>query len=99
MTESRDCAQYILNRVKIAGTVAFAAFTGVSILAQTPAEFARIAPVVEGAIARHELPGAVVLVGRGDDIIYHHVFGDRAVEPAREAMTEDTIFDIASLTK
>jgi len=99
MTESRDCAQYILNRVKIAGTVAFAAFTGVSILAQTPAEFARIAPVVEGAIARHELPGAVVLVGRGDDIIYHQAFGDRAVEPAREAMTEDAIFDIASLTK
>ena len=99
MTESRDCAQYILNRVKIAGTVAFAAFTGISIFAQTPAEFARIAPVVEGAIARRELPGAVVLVGRGDDIIYHHAFGDRAVEPAREAMTEDTIFDVASLTK
>ena len=99
MTESRDCAQYILNRVKIAGTVAFAAFTGISIFAQTPAEFARIAPVVEGAIARRELPGAVVLVGRGDDTIYHHAFGDRAVEPAREAMTEDTIFDVASLTK
>lgn len=54
---------------------------------------------MEAAIARHELPGAVVLVGRGDAILYHAAFGRRALQPAPEPMTEDTIFDLASLTK
>jgi uncharacterized protein YbbC (DUF1343 family)/CubicO group peptidase (beta-lactamase class C family) len=67
--------------------------------AESSAGFAPIAPIVEAAIARHELPGAVVLVGRGDDIVYHRAFGQRAVAPAAEPMTEDTIFDLASLTK
>jgi len=61
--------------------------------------FAPIAPLVEAAIDRRELPGAVVLVGRGDQILYQRAFGSRAVAPAAEAMTEDTIFDLASLTK
>jgi uncharacterized protein YbbC (DUF1343 family)/CubicO group peptidase (beta-lactamase class C family) len=61
--------------------------------------FAPIAPLVEAAIDRRELPGAVVLVGRGDQILYQRAFGNRAVAPAPEPMTEDTIFDLASLTK
>ncbi len=76
------------------------------LVAQTPASapesragFAPIGPLVEAAIARHELPGAVVLVGRGDAIVYHGAFGQRAVAPAPEPMTENTIFDLASLTK
>ena len=32
-------------------------------------------------------------------MIYRKAFGNRALEPRREAMTADTIFDIASLTK
>lgn len=91
-----------MNRVKSAGTVAAIGFA-VTALAAPPAEspsgFAPIAPLVEDAIARHDLPGAVVLVGRGDDIVYHAAFGQRSLEPSREAMTEDTIFDLASLTK
>ena len=63
------------------------------------AGFAPIAPLVEAAIVRHDLPGAVILVGRGDAVVYHHAFGRRAVRPVAEAMTEDTIFDLASLTK
>ena len=84
----------------------FALAAAVRMAAQTPqpavessAGFAPIAPLVEAAIARHELPGAVVLVGRGDAVLYHQAFGQRAVRPAPEAMTEDTIFDLASLTK
>jgi uncharacterized protein YbbC (DUF1343 family)/CubicO group peptidase (beta-lactamase class C family) len=64
-----------------------------------PAAFAPIEPLISEAIARHELPGAVVLVGRGDDILYRRAFGQRAVQPSAERMTEDTIFDLASLTK
>ena len=67
--------------------------------AESAAGFSPIAGLVEAAIARHELPGAVVLVGRGDEVVYHRAFGDRALAPSREPMTEDTIFDLASLTK
>ncbi len=50
------------------------------------------------AIAEGKCPGGVLWVeqGRGS---YHKAFGKRAVVPADEAMTEDTIFDAASLTK
>ena len=58
-----------------------------------------IAPIVEQAIVEKKLPGAVVLVGRGDRVVYQRAIGQRALEPAREAMTLDTIFDVASLTK
>src|SRR2546430_3142314 len=61
--------------------------------------FAPIAEVVEEAVAAHQLPGAVVLVGRGDAVVYAGVFGNRVLVPAPEPMTEDTIFDLASLTK
>ena len=58
-----------------------------------------IPPLVEQAIAAKELPGAVVLVGQGDRVLYQKAIGRRAVEPAPEPMTLDTIFDLASLTK
>jgi uncharacterized protein YbbC (DUF1343 family)/CubicO group peptidase (beta-lactamase class C family) len=64
-----------------------------------PPAFAAIGEFVQAAIARHELPGAVVLVGRGDDIVYRRAFGHRALQPAPEPMGVDTIFDLASLTK
>ena len=67
--------------------------------APEPQAFAAIAPLVDAAIQRHELPGAIVLVGRGDKIVYRRAFGSRAVAPSREPITDDTIFDVASLTK
>ena len=60
---------------------------------------ARIDAAVEEAIARKETPGAVVLVGRRGRVVWRKAYGARAVEPARETMTNDTIFDAASLTK
>ena len=44
-------------------------------------------------------PGAVVLVGQGDQTLYERAFGFRATVPAEEPMTLDTVFDVASLTK
>ncbi|HKC23835.1 MAG TPA: serine hydrolase domain-containing protein, partial [Thermoanaerobaculia bacterium] len=55
--------------------------------------------VVDDAIARKELPGAVVLVGRHGKIAYEKAYGFRALEPEKEPMTKDTVFDLASLTK
>ena len=63
------------------------------------ARLARIANVVNDAIAAKRTPGAVVMVGRGDRIAYKQAFGNRSTEPRVEPMTLDTIFDLASVTK
>ncbi|HEY8535603.1 MAG TPA: exo-beta-N-acetylmuramidase NamZ domain-containing protein, partial [Vicinamibacterales bacterium] len=55
--------------------------------------------LVEEAIRNRELPGAVVVAGRGSRVLYRKAFGLRATSPATEPMTLDTIFDVASLTK
>ena len=53
---------------------------------------------IQRAIAEHRLPGGVLWVEcKGSN--YLKAFGFRAVFPTPEAMTEDTIFDVASLTK
>jgi len=67
--------------------------------AQSAPGFDPIAPVVEAAIAKRARPGAVNLAGQRDRVAFHRAFGQRAVAPSPEAMTEDTIFDLASLTK
>ncbi len=60
---------------------------------------ARIDGAVQKAIARKEIPGAVVLIGRRGKIAFVKTYGQRAVEPNPEPMTRDTLFDMASLTK
>ena len=58
-----------------------------------------IEPLIKSEIAEKKLPGAVVLVGRGDRTVWHKAIGNRALVPTVEAMTPDTVFDVASLTK
>jgi uncharacterized protein YbbC (DUF1343 family)/CubicO group peptidase (beta-lactamase class C family) len=53
---------------------------------------------IETAIAEHKLPGGVFHLERGNSV-YEKVYGNRALVPAVETMTDDTIFDAASLTK
>ena len=55
--------------------------------------------IVRDAIREEQIPGAVVLVWHNGQVVYRKAFGSRALEPHREPMTVDTIFDIASLTK
>jgi uncharacterized protein YbbC (DUF1343 family)/CubicO group peptidase (beta-lactamase class C family) len=55
--------------------------------------------IVLDAIHDGQIPGAVLLVGHDGHVIYRKAFGNRGLEPRREPMTVDTIFDIASLTK
>jgi uncharacterized protein YbbC (DUF1343 family)/CubicO group peptidase (beta-lactamase class C family) len=55
--------------------------------------------VIQKAISDGTIPGAVLLVGHDGRVIYRKAYGERALEPRREAMTLDTIFDMASLTK
>jgi uncharacterized protein YbbC (DUF1343 family)/CubicO group peptidase (beta-lactamase class C family) len=59
----------------------------------------RIDGTIDRAIERGQVPGAVVLVGRRGAIAYARAAGRRVVDPKPEAMTRDTVFDMASLTK
>src|SRR5207247_421171 len=68
-------------------------------VAMSSERLAKIDEAVLASIERKETPGAVVLVARRGRLVYRKAFGDRAVEPKREPMTADTIFDLASLTK
>ena len=71
-------------------------------------DFATVSKLINDAIAANKLPGAVVVIGHGGKVVFHQAYGvrklagepglDRSPEPA-EPMTEDTIFDMASLTK
>ena len=63
------------------------------------ARLAEIEGVVREAISHKQLPGAVVVVGHKGRLVYRRAFGNQAVEPQPEAMTADTVFDLASLTK
>jgi CubicO group peptidase (beta-lactamase class C family) len=64
-----------------------------------PSQLNDIDSAVMKSIEAKEAPGAVVLVGRRGRIAYLKAFGSRSTQPQTEAMTVDTIFDIASLTK
>jgi CubicO group peptidase (beta-lactamase class C family) len=71
-------------------------------------EFATVSALMNEAIAAEKLPGGVVVIGHGGRIAFERAYGSRKLDsepgldgvPApAEPMTEDTIFDIASLTK
>jgi len=71
-------------------------------------DFPTVSTLMNDAIAAHRLPGAVVVIGHGGKVVFHQAYGTRklAGEPGldgspapAEAMTQDTIFDLASLTK
>ena len=78
-----------------------------------PVDFSLVSTLINQAIAQGKLPGAVVVIGHGGQIAFEHAYGDRklAGEPGlpgsgtagqpspAEPMTEDTLFDMASLTK
>jgi uncharacterized protein YbbC (DUF1343 family)/CubicO group peptidase (beta-lactamase class C family) len=56
-------------------------------------------PIITDAITQRQIPGAVLIVGHNGQIVYRKAYGNRALVPRREAMTVETIFDCASLTK
>ena len=55
--------------------------------------------LVDAEIAGGSFPGIVLLVSKDGKIVYSLVRGNRQVKPEQEEMTEDTIFDLASVTK
>jgi len=67
--------------------------------ARAPNRLAVVDSIVQEAIHAGQIPGAVVLVWHNGQVLYRKAFGYRALEPRRELMTVDTVFDLASLTK
>lgn len=71
-------------------------------------DFSAVGQLVNADITEHRLPGAVVQIGHGGNVVFREPFGDRKLDgepgldgspsPA-EPMTVDTIFDLASLSK
>lgn len=61
-------------------------------------KLAEIDSLIEDGIAEHRMPGAVLWIEHAG-VIHHKAYGQRVLEPVAELMTEDTIFDAASLTK
>lgn len=66
--------------------------------AQKP-DFTPIDRIVTEANEAKKFPGAVVIVGHRGRVVFHKAYGNRSLIPRPEPMSEDTIFDIASLTK
>lgn len=58
-----------------------------------------VVSAIEDAIAAGVTPGAVCIIGRGDETLCHEAVGDRALKPQRLPMEPDTVFDAASVTK
>ena len=66
--------------------------------AQTSGWQQAVDEAIRDAVAASEIPGGILVVGQGDQVLHRKVLGWRATVPKRELMTADTIFDIASLT-
>jgi CubicO group peptidase (beta-lactamase class C family) len=71
-------------------------------------DFTAVARLVDSDIAEHRLPGAVVQIGHDGDVVFRQAFGSRKLDgepgltgsPApAEPMTDNTLFDLASLSK
>ena len=70
-----------------------------SVSAQTFSGASALDQVITQAIEQGRMPGAVLVVGHEGKVVYRKAYGKRALVPAPETMTLDTIFDCASLTK
>lgn len=62
-------------------------------------KLAQVDRVINDAIAVKEIPGAVLSVVRGNDIVYLKAYGNKSVVPTVEPMTTETLFDLASVSK
>lgn len=55
--------------------------------------------VINAAIEERTIPGAVLAVVKDSKLVYLKAYGNKSVYPDTVAMTTNTVFDLASLTK
>jgi CubicO group peptidase (beta-lactamase class C family) len=61
--------------------------------------FQPVEEAFQEAVTQGSFPGAVVLVAKGEEVVFERAFGLRSLLPEKAPMEVDTIFDLASLTK
>lgn len=83
----------------LGATSLFYLTTKKSMASDTQNRFAQVEQVFQEAIKAGKTPGAVAAIGHKGQVVWKGVFGQRALVPHPEAMTWDTLFDMASLTK
>jgi uncharacterized protein YbbC (DUF1343 family)/CubicO group peptidase (beta-lactamase class C family) len=67
--------------------------------AQAPPDLSALDDAARDAFNAGELPGAVIVVGQGDRVLYRKAIGMRSLLPRPDPLTLDTVYDVASLTK
>lgn len=89
-----------LGAASLAFWILFAPFSVQPVFAEgfRADKLAEMDSAINEAIASNRCPGGVLWLEHNGKA-YHKAYGNRAVVPEREPMTEDTIFDAASLTK
>ena len=90
------CAALILFHCLLSSSASALAANGRD---TAPADFKQIDALMEEAVDKGNIPGGVVLIGHDGKVVYRKAFGSRSLEPTKQPMTVDTIFDLASLTK
>ncbi len=75
--------------------------TGCQLVEKRPCQpdLSGIDRIVKEEIEKSNIPGAVVLTGQGNKVLYWKAFGHEVNEPFQEKMSKNTIFDLASVTK
>lgn len=68
-------------------------------MSMNSSRLALIDSTVNAAVAEGLIPGAVVAVVKEDKLVYIKPFGSKSVVPDTVAMTEETVFDLASCSK
>lgn len=59
----------------------------------------RVDQIIEEAITKGTIPGAVLLISRDNAVVYRKAYGYRQLVPQQEPMSVNTVFDLASITK
>ncbi|MFT8951341.1 MAG: serine hydrolase domain-containing protein [Gluconobacter sp.] len=87
------------RRQFLIGSAALSCSALVGCASSSEGKFYKVDALARQAVKDRETPGVVLAVGHNGEIAHRYVCGSRALVPAREPMTWETRFDMASLTK
>src|SRR5512134_2365521 len=80
----------VTSRVVALAWVLLAAAPG----AAQPADWTGLEQALSDAVAAGEVPGAVLVLGQGDTVLYRKAVGSRALVPRVEPISLDTVYDV-----
>ncbi len=62
-------------------------------------DFSAVDDLVSGGIINHAFPGAQLIIGNNNDVLYSKCYGNFTYDEFSSPVTEESIFDLASVTK